>query len=69
MLAPHGGQSSQLLFDVNAAAQVDETRARVFLKEKRDAEAEKVARASVRILENSDRPSLLAQVLPLTQRL
>jgi tetratricopeptide (TPR) repeat protein len=36
------------LKDRNAAAQVDETRARVFLKEKRNTEAEKVARASVR---------------------
>jgi len=51
------------LKDRNAAAQVDETRARVFLKEKRNAEAEKVARASVRILENSDRQSLLAEAL------
>ena len=44
-------------------AQVDETRARVFLKEKRNAEAEKAARASVQTLENSDRPSLLAEAL------
>ena len=51
------------LKDRNAAAQVDETRARVFLEEKRYAEAEKVARASVRILENSDTHSLLAEAL------
>ena len=57
------GESLHSLKDKNAAAQVDETRARVFLKEKRDAEAEKVARASVRILENSDRQSLLAEAL------
>lgn len=44
-------------------AQVDETRARVFLKEKRNAEAEKAAFLSVRTLENSDRPSLLAEAL------
>ncbi|HYV82548.1 MAG TPA: helix-turn-helix domain-containing protein [Pyrinomonadaceae bacterium] len=44
-------------------AQVDETRARVFLKEKRNEEAEKAARSSVRTLENSDRPSLLAEAL------
>jgi tetratricopeptide (TPR) repeat protein len=44
-------------------AQCDETRARVFLKEKRYAEAEKAARASVRSLENGDRPSLLAEAL------
>lgn len=42
------------LKDKGAMAQVDETRARVFLKEKRYAEAEKVARASVRALEKSD---------------
>ncbi len=51
------------LKDKDAAAQVDETRARVFLKEKRNTEAEKVARASVRIFENSDRQSLLAEAL------
>lgn len=51
------------LKDKHAAAQVDETRARVFLKEKRDAEAERVARASVRILEKSERQSLLAEAL------
>ena len=51
------------LKDKNAAAQVDETRARVFLKEKRNTEAEKVARASVRTLENSERQSLLAEAL------
>jgi len=44
-------------------AQVDETRARVFLKEKRDADAERAARSSVRTLESSDRPSLLAEAL------
>src|SRR5215213_7536710 len=44
-------------------AQIDETRARVFLKEKRDVEAEKAARSSVRTLESSDRPSLLAEAL------
>ena len=51
------------LKDKSAAAQVDETRARVFLKQKRDAEAEKVARASVRVFEKSDRQSLLAESL------
>jgi tetratricopeptide (TPR) repeat protein len=51
------------LKDRNAAAQVDETRARVYLKEKRNTEAEKVARASVRSLENSERQSLLAEAL------
>lgn len=51
------------LRDKDAAAQVDETRARVLLKEKGDAEAEKVARASVRSVEHSDRHSLLAEAL------
>ena len=51
------------LKDKVALAQVDETRARVFLKEKRNAEAEKAARSSVRTLEDSDRPSLLAEAL------
>ena len=51
------------LKDRSAAAQVDETRARVFLKEKRNTEAEKVARTSVRALENSERQSLLAEAL------
>jgi tetratricopeptide (TPR) repeat protein len=51
------------LKDRIALAQVDETRARVFLKEKRDAEAEKAARSSVQTLETSDRPSLLAEAL------
>jgi tetratricopeptide (TPR) repeat protein len=51
------------LKDRIALAQVDETRARVFLKEKRDADAEKAARSSVRTLETSDRPSLLAEAL------
>jgi tetratricopeptide (TPR) repeat protein len=51
------------LKDKNATAQVDETRARVFLKQKRNGEAEKIARSSVRNLENSERPSLLAEAL------
>lgn len=42
-------------------AQVDETRARVFLREKKNAEAEKAARSSVQALEGTDRPSLLAE--------
>lgn len=42
------------LKDKNAVAQVDETRARVLLKEKRYDEAEKLARFSVRTLEQSD---------------
>jgi tetratricopeptide (TPR) repeat protein len=42
------------LKDKGAMAQVDENRARVLLQEKRYAEAEKVARASVRTLEKTD---------------
>ena len=49
--------------DRESAAQVDETRARVFLKEKRDLEAEKLARSSVRVLEHSERHALLAESL------
>lgn len=51
------------LNDKLALAEVDETRARVFLKEKKNAEAEKAARSSVRALENRERPSLLAESL------
>jgi len=51
------------LNDRIALAVVDETRARVFLKEHRNAEAEKAARSSVRTLETRDRPSLLAEAL------
>lgn len=51
------------LKDAVTIAQVDETRARVFLKEGHNTEAEKAARSSVRTLENSDRHSLLAESL------
>ena len=51
------------LKDTVTIAQVDETRARVFLKEKRNGEAEKVARLAIRILEKSDRQSQLAEAL------
>ena len=51
------------LNDRCAAAQADETRARVFLAEGREAEAESVARSSVLALEKSDRQSLLAESL------
>ncbi len=51
------------LKDKVTIAQVDETRARVFLKQKRNAEAEKVARLAVRTLEESDRQLLLAEAL------
>jgi tetratricopeptide (TPR) repeat protein len=51
------------LKDSVTLAQVDETRARVFLKQKRNVEAEKVARLCVRTLEESGRQSLLAEAL------
>ena len=51
------------LKDKIAVAQVDETRARVFLKEKKEPEAEKTARASVRTLEQSDIHLPLAESL------
>ena len=51
------------LKDQGAVAQVDETRARVFLQEQRNAEAEKVARSSVRTLEKTDMQSVLAESL------
>jgi tetratricopeptide (TPR) repeat protein len=44
-------------------AQVDETRARVFLKQKRYSEAEKLAQSSIRTLERSDRKLLLVEAL------
>jgi tetratricopeptide (TPR) repeat protein len=62
----HLNRARRILTSLNdriVLAQVDETRARVFLKEKRNAEAEKAARSSVRTLESSDRPSLLAEAL------
>lgn len=51
------------LKDKIAVAQADETRARVFLKEKKDVEAEKAARAAVRILEQGDMHFPLAESL------
>ncbi len=51
------------LKDRVAVAEVDETRACVFLKENRYAEAERVAFASVRALEKGQRQSQLAEAL------
>ncbi|HET6977219.1 MAG TPA: helix-turn-helix domain-containing protein [Pyrinomonadaceae bacterium] len=62
----HLNRARRIFIAINdriALAQVDETRARVFLKEKKDAEAEKAACSAVRVLENSDRSSLLAEAL------
>lgn len=51
------------LKDSSTLAQYDETRARVFLAEGRNAEAERVSRLAVRTLENGDRLSLLSEAL------
>ncbi|MEA2172903.1 MAG: MalT-like region, partial [Blastocatellia bacterium] len=48
------------LKDAVSVAQVDESRARVMLAEKRYSEAERVARLAVRTLDSSDRLSMLA---------
>jgi tetratricopeptide (TPR) repeat protein len=52
-----------ILKDSGAIAQVDETRARVFLAEGRNAEAEKTARTSVVALEQGGQQGLLAEAL------
>jgi tetratricopeptide (TPR) repeat protein len=51
------------LKDSGTLAQVDETRARVFIKQKRYAEAEKLVQSSIKTLEQSDRQLLLAEAL------
>jgi tetratricopeptide (TPR) repeat protein len=51
------------LGDVTGAAQVDESRAGVLLKQKRHSEAELAARSSVQTLEKTDRHALLAESL------
>jgi tetratricopeptide (TPR) repeat protein len=51
------------LKDSCGVAQVNETRARVFLAEGHNSEAERVAGAAVRTLESSDRQGLLAEAL------
>ncbi len=62
----HLGRARQLfdeLRDSGSVAQVDETRARVFLFEGRFPEAEKTAREAVQSLEQGDERSLFAQAL------
>lgn len=49
--------------DSRTAAQVDETRARVFLEQGRLAEAERVARSAVRVQEKSGNATLLTEAL------
>ncbi len=51
------------LKDKTAVAQVDETRARALLQQQHNAEAEKVARSSVRVLEKSDMQFALVESL------
>ncbi|MDT5122462.1 MAG: two-component system, NtrC family, response regulator AtoC [Acidobacteriota bacterium] len=51
------------LKDSGSAAQVDDTRARIFLAQKRNAEAEKISRGAVRTLEQGDEQALLAEAL------
>lgn len=51
------------LKDVSTVAQVDETRACVFLAQGRTVEAERAARSAVRTQEKSDRHALLAEAL------
>jgi CheY-like chemotaxis protein len=51
------------LADKTHTAQVDETRARVFLAEERNAEAEEVVREAVRALEEGGEQSVLAEAL------
>lgn len=51
------------LRDTSAVAQVDETRACVFLDQGRFAEAERVARSAVRTFAKSGRHALLAEAL------
>jgi tetratricopeptide (TPR) repeat protein len=59
----HARHVLQSLKDTSAVAQVDETRASVFLEQGRIEEAERVARSAVRALEKSDRHALLAEAL------
>ena len=51
------------LKDAGTAAQVEDTRARLLLAQKRNAEAEKMSRAAVRTLEKGDENSPLAEAL------
>jgi tetratricopeptide (TPR) repeat protein len=62
----HLDRSRRILISIkdnDTAAQVNETRARVFIAQERYAEAERVARSAVRTLERGDRQSLLAEAL------
>lgn len=51
------------LKDIVHTAQVDDTRARVLLAQKRNLEAQKISRAAVHVLEKGDEQSLLAEAL------
>jgi DNA-binding NtrC family response regulator/Tfp pilus assembly protein PilF len=58
---------ARLLFtslkDGSSVAQVDDTRARVLLAQKRNSDAEKISRSAVRTLEKGDEQSVLAEAL------
>lgn len=51
------------LKDTGTVAQVDETRARTFLASGRSADAERVIRAAVRVLERGDEKAILAEAI------
>jgi transcriptional regulator with PAS, ATPase and Fis domain len=59
----HARRLFESLKDSVSAAQVDETRARAFLAQKKNVEAERVARAAARTLEAAGLQSLLAEAL------
>jgi len=62
----HLDRAQQLFFSIGdkaSMAQVDETRARVFLAQGRNVEAEAVVRSSVHTFEQSDERALLAEAL------
>ncbi|HEY0320679.1 MAG TPA: helix-turn-helix domain-containing protein [Pyrinomonadaceae bacterium] len=62
----HLGRARRLLLSIKdsaSIAEVDETRARVFLAEGQNVEAEKAARASVVLLEQGSQQDLLAEAL------
>ena len=59
----HARRVLMSLKDTSAVAQVDETRACVFLEQGQITEAERIARSAVRRLEKSDRHALLSEAL------
>ncbi|HEX7999115.1 MAG TPA: tetratricopeptide repeat protein [Pyrinomonadaceae bacterium] len=59
----HARRLAVSLKDSGTVAQIDETRARIFIAQKRYSHAESVARVAVRILERGSKQSLLAEAL------